>query len=269
MRFSMLLLALVGATAVMGQTRSDPGDEFFFGGQAFMSGSYLGVSLADIDADRAKAVKLDEPRGVEVTRVEEGSPAEKAGIKQGDVLLSYNGENILGAQELGRLVRETPEGRRIKVQLWRDGKAQTLTVVTEARQGRDPEIPARLMRLDMADMRNFVMPDIPTPLMLWKSSALGIECEPLDSQLADYFGVKSGVLVRSVAAGSPAEKAGFKAGDVVTSIGGTGVAGPHDLTGFFRTQRQPGGSIPVVVERAHRQLTLNVAPNVAPREYPQ
>ena len=63
------------------------------------------MSLAEIDADRAKTLKLDEPRGVEVARVEEGSPAEKAGIKPGDVLLSYNGENILGAQQLGRLVR--------------------------------------------------------------------------------------------------------------------------------------------------------------------
>ncbi len=265
MRVSILLIALMGMAALAGQARSDPGNEFFFTGQALIGGSYLGVSLADIDAERAKALKLGEPRGVEVRRVEEGSPAEKAGIKPGDVLLSYNGENILGAQELGRLVRETPEDRRIKVQLWRDGKTQTVTVATEARQSRDLETPAQLMRLDMPDMRNFVMPDIPTPLMLWKSSALGIECEPLDSQLADYFGVKSGVLVRSVTTGSPAEKAGFKAGDVVTSIGGTTIAGPHDLTGFFRMQRQSGSSIPVVIERAHRQLTLNVAP----REYPQ
>ncbi len=262
MRSSFLFMALIGATALNAQVRVSPDTELV---QVMSGGSYLGVGLADIDADRASALKLNEPRGVEVTKVEEGSPAEKAGIKQGDVLLSYNGENILGAQQLGRLVRETPEGRRIKIQLWRDGKTQTLTTTTESRKARDMEMPAELMNLHLPDMRNMTIPDFPTPLMLWKSAALGIECEPLDSQLAQYFGVKQGVLVRSVANGSPAEKAGLKAGDVLTSIGDRPIASPRDVTGFLRMQHQPSSSIRVVVEREHRQLTLNLASV----EYPQ
>jgi serine protease Do len=257
MHSSILVIALIGATALAGQVRSDPETEL---SQIFSGGSYLGLGLADIDTDRASALKLNEARGVEVTKVEEGSPAEKAGIKQGDVLLSYNGENILGAQQLGRLVRETPQGRKIKIQLWRDGRTQTLTVVPEARRVREFDAPARLMHLEMPDMPNMVLPEIPTPLMLWKSTALGIECEPVDSQLAEYFGVKHGVLVRSVVNGSPAQKAGVKAGDVLTSIGDRSITTPHDVTGFLRMQRQTGNSIPVVIERDHRQLTLNVAP---------
>lgn len=261
MRLSILLIALMGATALIGQARSGPEDGYWRAGEVRSGGSYLGVRLADIDADRAKALKLDEPRGVEVTRVEQGSPAEKAGIKPGDVLLSYNGENILGAQQLGRLVRETPEGRKVRLQLWRDGGTKNLTVITEARRGPALDMPNGFMHFpNMPELGNFTMPDIPNPMLMWKISALGIECEPVDSQLAEYFGVKRGLLVRSVAKGSPAEKAGLKAGDVLTSIGDRPVATPHDVTGFLRMQRERGAPTSVVVVREHKQLTLNVAP---------
>jgi serine protease Do len=266
MRVSIFLIALMGATALIGQARSGPEDSYSLTGEVRSGSSYLGIRLADMDADRAKALKLDEPRGVEVTRVEQGSPAAKAGIKPGDVLISYNGENILGAQQLGRLVRETPEGRKVRLQMWRDGRMQTLTVTTETRRGPDFDLPTGFMHFANApELGNFSMPDIPNPMLMWKISALGIECEPVDSQLADYFGVKRGLLVRSVAKGSPAEKAGLKAGDVLTSIGDRPVARPHDVTGFLRMQRQSGTPISVVVVREHKQLTLNVAPSEYPR----
>src|SRR6201996_1440109 len=96
-------------------------------------GVYLGVRLADIDSDRARALHLNEERGAEVVKVEPGSPAESAGLKAGDVLVSYNGENILGAQQLGRLVSETPKGRKVKIQFWRDGKMQgAMAVLAES-----------------------------------------------------------------------------------------------------------------------------------------
>jgi serine protease Do len=269
-RVSILLMALIGATALIGQARSGPENGFLFPGEARMGGSYLGVNLADIDPDRVKVFKLEEPRGVEVVKVEEGSPAEKAGIKPGDVLLSYNGENILGAQQLGRLVRETPERRKVKVQLWRDGRAQTLTIITESRGSRDFDMDTELRRLyvpgqdetfDRLRARLLNMaPEIPNPMLMWSIPALGIECEPVDSQLAEYFGVKRGMLVRSIAKGSPAEKAGLKAGDVLTSIGDRPVATSHDVTGFLRMQRQPSTPTSVVVVRERKQLTLKLSP---------
>ncbi len=264
MRISILLIALIGATALTVQARSGSENDFLLPGDVRMPGSYLGVTLADMDADRAKTLKLDEAKGVEVTRVEEGSPAEKAGIKPGDVLLSYNSENILGAQQLGRLVAETPEGRKIRIQIWRDGRPQTLTVTTEARRTPAFDLP-RGVHFEMPDFRNIPMPDIPSPFLMWKISALGVECEPVDAQLAEYFGVKRGLLVRSVTKGSPAEKAGLKAGDVLTSIGDRPVSSSHDVTGFLRMQRQSNTPISVVVVRDHRQLTLNIGPF----EYPK
>lgn len=224
-------------------------------------GSYLGIKLMDIDADRAKALKLSDVRGVEVTAVEEGSPAEAAGLRSGDVLLSYNGENVVGAQQFIRLVQETPQGRKIKIQLWRDGKPQTVTVTTGAPKSLF-ELPSNLVDLTIPAPR-ILTTEIPDPLMLWKNSLLGVECEPVDSQLAEYFGVKRGVLIRSVERGSAADHAGMKAGDVLIAMGNRPVATPRDVNSYMRSEHEPGKSIPLSLVRNHKALTLNITPDDA------
>jgi serine protease Do len=232
--------------------------------QFHTGGSYLGVQLSDIDADRAATLKLGDPRGVEIRQVEPGSPAEDAGLRAGDVLLSYNGENILGAQQLGRLVSETPAGRKIKVQYWRTGKTESAIVTTAESRPRVIGIPTGSMSpngFNMPELRTLIVPDIPTPLLVWKNSMLGIACEPLDAQLADYFGVKRGVLVRSVDKGGPGDKAGVKAGDVITSLGDRGIGSPRDFTSFTRTEHQPIRNTSVELVRDHKTLKLNVPVN--------
>jgi serine protease Do len=221
--------------------------------------SYLGVKLADIDADRARELKLPEAEGVEVTEVENGSPAEKAGIRAGDVLLAYNGENILGAEHLARLVSETPPGRHIKIRLSRDGHEETLTV-TPAAPDAAAEFPHGFPSMS-PELYNFNLgvPDMPSPLLLWKTS-IGIECEPLDSQLAQYFGVSHGVLVRSVEESSSAGKAGVHAGDVVTEFGQRSVSTPKDITAVLRVRRA-GKAIPVTLVRDHREVHLSIKPS--------
>ena len=85
---------------------------------------------------------------------------------------------------------------------------------------------------------------------------MGIEVESLDGQLAQYFGVPEGVLVRSVTSGSSAEKAGIKAGDVITKIGDTKVARPDDISSRIRSMR--GKQVAVTLMRDHREMTVNV-----------
>ena len=82
------------------------------------------------------------------------------------------------------------------------------------------------------------MPDIPQVFTTLRSPMLGVEAESLGSQLAGYFGVKEGVLVRSVLKDTPAEKAGIKAGDVITKVDGSGVTTPNELV-----QRRPFGGL--------------------------
>ena len=222
--------------------------------------------MIDVTPDLARNLKLDSERGVHVNEVQSGSPAEKAGIKPGDILLTYNGETILGAQQFVRLVGETPPGRRVKIQYWREGKMQTATVTTGAPPERPLEIPEAFRNFDPQAFRGWIFPrDIPTPVLVWKNSALGIECEPLEPQLAQYFGVKRGVLVRSVDKGSPGEKAGIKSGDILTAIGDRSISTPRDITACVRSQAAPGKPVQVSVVRDHKQLALSVVPS----EYPE
>ena len=94
--------------------------------------------------------------------------------------------------------------------------------------------------------------------MSWRSTVLGVESESLNSQLAQYFGVKEGVLVRSVVKGSSAEKAGIKAGDVILKVDGTTVTNPREISSVLRSIRGTKRTIPVVVSRERKETTINV-----------
>ncbi len=122
----------------------------------FPGGTYLGVSLAEIDANRAKELKLKEDYGAEITRVEDGSPAEKAGVKPGDVVQEYNGQRVEGMEQFGRMVRETPAGREVKLTVSRDGAPADADRNATSRKGRAwDNFP---QGFDMPEIR---IPDIP------------------------------------------------------------------------------------------------------------
>ncbi len=90
-----------------------------------------------------------------------------------------------------------------------------------------------------------------------RSGGLGIEAESITAQLAEYFGVKDGVLVRSVVKDSAAAKAGMKAGDVITKVDETSVSQPQEITRALRTL-QAKKTFPVIVMRNHKEVTLSV-----------
>ena len=218
-----------------------------------LPGGHLGVGLTDIDSDRASALKLGEARGVEVRSVQPESPADHAGIAPGDVLLTYNNEEILSAPQLGRLVLETPVGRKVKVQYWRQGKTKSVIVILSSVESRGPEPAMSFSSLQMGSV-----PDVPRMMMLWENMALGIECEPLDSQLAQFFGVRSGILIRRTEKGFAADKAGLRAGDVMTDIDDRPLAAPRDLISYLRTERQPGKAIVIAVTRDHKARSYSI-----------
>jgi serine protease Do len=214
--------------------------------------SFLGVNICEVDAERAKALKLPEERGVEITRVESDSPAEKAGLKVGDVVLEYNGERVEGMEQFGRMVRETPAGRKVTLQISRGGALQTLTAVIASHRYLPGGLNAVVPQFEMPEI---VIPDIPEGFSGWRSGMLGVETESLNPQLAEFFGVKQGVLVRNVMSGSAAEKAGIKAGDVITKADDQEVTTPGQVSAAVRAARKKH-SIALRLMRNHREMNV-------------
>jgi serine protease Do len=235
---------------------------------ATTGGTYLGIGVQEVDAERAKALKLKDVRGAEVTSVREDSPAAKAGLKDGDVVLEWNGQPVDSGAQLARLVKETPAGRQVKLGVWRNGAMQTVTATMEAAKGISvgsgeysfviPE-----MRLpEMAPMPNI---EIPRFQMLYQSPMLGIYGESMSQQeqLADFFGVKEGVLVKSVNKNSAAEKAGLKAGDVIVKVEETKVNSTGDITSALRAARAKK-TVTVTVVRNKKEMPLTVTIEATP-----
>jgi serine protease Do len=212
-------------------------------------GGFLGIGIQEITPDRAKALKLHEETGVEVTRVGPDSPAEKGGLKVGDVILQYNGTRVEGIEQLSRLVRETPVGRDAKIEVFRNGASQMLTV----KIGQHPAVKG----FPFPDGFSLNLPDIPRVIQGMKSPMLGVEAEPVDGQLAQFFGVKEGVLVRSVASGSAAEKAGIKAGDVILRVEDAKVVTPADITSRLRAVA--GKTAQVTLMRDKKEMPVVVS----------
>jgi len=258
MKFSKIsLLVLVAAAALPAQTQvpQTPRSTVF---RRPAARGYLGVGVVDLTDDRVKALGLKDDSGVEVKRVEEGSAADKAGLKEGDVILEVNGKPFDDVREFIRTVGGQQPGAKVGLTIWRNNAKQTLTATLEERAG----LPLFLPGPDGALPPMPPMPTLPPNFndqfngLRGNSPRVGFEGEPLTGQLTDFFGVKQGVLVRSVVENTPASKAGLRAGDVVTKVNGTPVTTPREITGLVRTSRKKLASFKVV--RNHKEMNLDV-----------
>lgn len=218
--------------------------------------SYFGVGFQDVDAERAKALKLPEVRGIELTMVQEDSPAAKAGLKSGDIVLDYNGQRIEGMESFSRFVRETPPNREVKLRIVRNGQPQSISVITGVRKKPQPGDIVR-MEVPQIVIPEPMTPDTPRATMSWRSGMLGIEAEALEGGLAEYFGVKEGVLVRVVGKGTAAERAGLKCGDVIVKVDDTKVATARQITGAIRAAREKK-NFSLTLMREKKEMALSV-----------
>jgi serine protease Do len=242
---------------------TDSSQPFGFSSEDSGASSYLGVSVADITSDRLGALKLKEEQGVEVTMVDQDAPADKAGIKEHDVILTMNGTAIESKTQLQRMIHETPAGRVVTLGLSRDGQPLTIKVQLGDRSKEfsylDPK-GKKDFHFEFPQMPN--MPDFDIPnigMVVVRSSARsGLMVENLTPQLGEFFGAKNGngVLVRSVDKGSHAEKAGLRAGDVITRVGDQPV---HDTSDFAHAlHSHSAGSVNVGVIRDKKEQTLTI-----------
>jgi serine protease Do len=222
--------------------------------------SYLGIGVVEVTPDRARTLNLRDARGAEVSLVENG-PAAKAGVREGDVVLEYNGSPVEGVEQFVRMVRETPPGRAVKLTVWRNGAAQNLMVTVGERQGTVLNTPGGRIRIPE-------MPPIEIPRFewSWQNSMLGIEGESLGAarQLAEFFGVRDGVLVRQVLRNTPAEKAGLKAGDVITRVDGTNVGSTREITSQLRSAARANRTVTLTVVREKHEIPVTVTLDQGP-----
>lgn len=222
---------------------------------------WLGVQISDVDAEKVKELKLPAERGVLVTEVEKESPAEKAGLKVNDVVTEYNGQRIESAAQFRRMVRESLAGRTAQLTVWRDARSQSLSVTLGSGRDRVEKSfnwvgpGAREFKFN-GDMFKFDMPNI---FVAARPPLLGISAEDISGQLGNYFGAPGGegILVREVSSGSPAEKAGMKAGDVITKVNGERVKSLEELREKLRTKREQK-TVSIGVLRKGAEMSLNV-----------
>jgi len=198
---------------------------------------WLGVETHEVTADKAKELKLSAERGVVLGKIVPDSPAAKAGLKENDVVTEINGQRVEGAAQFRRMIHEIPAGRSIQLTVWRDGRTQTISATLGKSEERRH---AMKMVAPTPGMFSFRMPEMPEiPSMEWNGNMvfgggqprLGIDAEDLSGQLGAFFGAPDGegILVRDVNSGSPAEKAGVKAGDVITSLNGERIRSVGEL----------------------------------------
>jgi len=190
-------------------------------------GSEIGVRIADAAES-----------GVKVDEVEPNGAAEKAGVKAGDLITMFDGERVRSARQFARLVQETPPGRTVKMTVSRDRQQKDLQITPDSgRRGRTSVlIDGDRLRDQLGDLGDRLPPfnfnfDQPE---LGSGRRLGVSVQELTDQLASYFGVSRGVLVTAVTDGSPASRAGLKAGDVITSVNGNRIESRDDLVRALR-----------------------------------
>jgi membrane-associated protease RseP (regulator of RpoE activity) len=263
----IMLPVLAVATYAADQLTFDTNDAYGFSSEDWGSGSYLGVDTRDITPDRLAALHLKDERGVEVTMVDQDAPAGKAGLKEQDVILTLNDVEVQSVEQLRRMIRETPPGRVVTLGVSRNGQAMTIKVELADRKKNSahnfgPD--AKQFKFNMPTMP--VMPvlpdmDLPVSIVVVHSSARsGLMVENLTPQLGDFFGAKNGqgVLVRSVEKGSRADKAGFRAGDVIVKINGEPIHDSGDFTHALRSRKDNTASISVIRDKKEQTITITL-----------
>jgi S1-C subfamily serine protease len=242
-------------------------------------GAQIGVEVNDV------------AEGVRIEAVDDNSPASKAGLHTGDIVVELDGERVRSARQFSRLIQETADGRSVALAITRDGKRQVVNVTPEARafgfdfdgdllereitrglrdiEPRLRELEPRLRELEprLREFRfngPFDFDFDGLPRMTSPRGRLGVQLNELTPQLAEYFGAKNGgVLVTSVTADSAAAKAGLKAGDVITSIDGDRVQRTEDVIDELRDK---DGEVTVGILRDKQESSVKATlQDVRPR----
>jgi serine protease Do len=182
---------------------------------------WLGVRIQQVTPDIAESLGLKDASGAMVAGVNDGGPADKAQIRNGDIILSFNGQNVKEMRNLPLIVAQTEIGKSVPLVVWRDGKQVTLQAVV----GELPD--------EQKVATNTTAPDKqPAPTRGLELSGLGLRLAPITQEARDKFQISAdqkGVLITDVAGGTPASDRGLKPGDVIVEVQQQPVNSPADV----------------------------------------
>jgi serine protease Do len=229
--------------------------------------SYLGVTSENITNENMSKYGLSAPRGVGVTTVTPNGPADRAGLKNGDVILQFDGEPVTTTRKLARLISEAAPEQAVRLTISRQGSEQQITAKLGQRDA------SRAFRAAMPpDLNGYFRVNPPNAPRVWGNAPeayaftlgnnrrVGINTTPLTKQLAEFFGVSGGrgILITSISDNSPAAKAGLKAGDVITEVNNEKI---EDAADFIRAlNHKEEGEVTLTIIRDKSQRTIKVTP---------
>ena len=199
---------------------------------------WLGVSIQEVTDEIAKSFKLKDAKGALVAEVMDDTPAQKGGMQRGDIIISFGGKEVETPNELQRIVANTPPNKRVKVEVIRNGKTETLTVTVGTMPGETTEAEKAV------------------------TTDLGLTVQTLTPDLAEQFNWsrdEKGVLITGVDAGGAADEAGLRRGDLIKEIDRQEIETTEDYQRIIGKAKK-GESVLLLIKRGTRTFYTTLTP---------
>ncbi|MBI4204802.1 MAG: DegQ family serine endoprotease [Betaproteobacteria bacterium] len=196
----------------------------------------LGIGIQTVDQALAKSFGLDQPAGVVVNAVEQGSPADKAGLKPGDIVLKFGGKDVGRPNDLPTLVAETKPGTRTELEIWRKGGRKTLTVT-------------------VGELPDDTVASTKKPASAQNGNPAGLAVRPLTPEERKQAKTEGGLVVEN--AEGPAARAGIQPGDVIVRVNEKAVENAEQLR---QALSRSGKVVALLVQRDNNRLYVPVTP---------